>query len=137
MDPAEGARDPIGMLGLVDAGVEQRLGDGSIDREAWVERVERVLEYELRLAAEGAKALALHLAERRAVEGDRAGGRLGELQHQSAERGLSAARLAHDGDRVARADVEADAIERVHGRVAAADDLAQRPRHREVLHDIA
>ena len=30
-----------------------------------------------------------------------------------------------------------DAVERVHGRMRAADDLAQRARHREVLHDIA
>ena len=64
-------------------------------------------------------------------------GRLDQLQHQAAERGLAAARFADDGRRRRRADVEGDAVERVHGRVRAADDLAQRARHREVLHDIA
>ena len=107
MDAAEGRGDAVGVLGLVDAGIEQRLGDGAIDGEARVERIERILEHELRLAAEGAQALAGQAGQRCAVEGDGARRRLGELQHQAAERGLAAARFAHDGDGVARADVEA------------------------------
>ena len=45
--------------------------------------------------------LAGEAAERAAGEGDRARRRLCELQHQAAERGLAAARFAHDGHGVA------------------------------------
>ena len=137
MDAAEGGRDAVGMLGAVDAGIDQRLGHRAIDGEARIERVERVLEDELRLAPEIAQPLAVEAGQRHAVEDDRARRRLGELQQQAAERGLAAARFAHDGDGVAGAQVEAHAVERVHGRVLAAHDLAQRARDGEVFYDVA
>ena len=72
-----------------------------------------------------------------AVETDRARSRLGEFQHQPAERGLAAARFAHNGERIALADVESDAVKRPHGRMLAPRQFAQRARHRKVLGDVA
>ena len=62
VDAAEGRRHAVGMLGVVDAGIDQRLGHRAIDGEARVERVERVLEDELGLAPEGAQRLAVRPA---------------------------------------------------------------------------
>ena len=50
---------------------------------------------------------------------------------------LAACASPSRADGVAVTDVEGDAIERADSRARAADDLAERPRNREVLHDIA
>ena len=57
----------------VEAGVDQRLGERALDGEARIEGVERVLEDELRLPAEGAQTRPGESAERLALEGDAPG----------------------------------------------------------------
>src|SRR5262249_5230049 len=102
-----------------------------------IERVEGVLEDELRLPAEGPELVAAELCQIVTVEADRPAGRLGELQHEAAERGLAAARFAHDRHGIACGDVEADAIERPHDRGLASHQLAERAADREMLGDVA
>ena len=59
----------------------------------------------------------------RAVEPDRAGGRLDQPQHGACDRRFAAAELADQAERLALADREADAVDRVD----CADGAAQQP----------
>ena len=101
--------------------IDQRLGERAADGEARVERVERVLEHELRAAAEVAAApCPPRSADRRAVEADVAAGRLVELEQQPAGRGLAAAGLAEQPDASRRAPMVKDRRRRRRARRAVA-----------------
>ena len=93
----------------------QRAGDDAVDREAAVERRVGVLEDDLHRADLLAVALADAAGERGAVELDhRALVGLGEPEQQARERGLAAARLAHEPERLAGAEREREVLDRAH-----------------------
>ena len=118
---------------LRDAGIDQRLGQHAADGEARIERVERVLEHELRRAAERLELRALHRREVEAVDRDAARGRRLELEQQPPGRGLAAAGLAEQPDAFVLVEREVDPVDRVHGGSAACEHIAERAPHREVL----
>jgi len=136
MDAAEGLLDAVGMLRLVDAGIDQRLGDGAIDGEAWVERVERILEDKLgwrRKPRSSSPARSASAAPSKEIVPA-----VGSMSFSIRRRaGLAAARLAHNRYGVARTDVKAYAVECVHGRPLAAHDLRPASASPEVLYDVA
>jgi hypothetical protein len=108
----------------------QRLGDRLEDREAGVERRERILEDDLRLAPERHQLLARELEHRAAVEGDRPRGRRDEPKQAARHGRLPRAALTHEADRLVLADLEVDAVDGVHapGRRATAPAGATRQR---------
>jgi len=87
------------------------LGDEFHDALARVERGKRVLEDHGHLGAQAAHPTLAVLGDVLAVEDDLAGGRLDELEDRPAGRGLAAARLADDAERLALLDLEADAVD--------------------------
>ena len=129
MDAAEAPSHAVRMLGLVDAGIEQRLGDGAIDREARVERIERVLEHELRLRG-GRRAGARPSARRARAPSKAMVPAVGSVSFSISR--PSVVLPQPDSPTMAIASPapmsRLDAVERVHGRVLAAHDLAQRAR---------
>ena len=97
-----------------DAVIEQRLADDVADRQARVERGVGVLEDDLQLAppaaaSAGASGASMSLA----VDADLARGRVDQLQDRLARGRLAAAALADQPQRLARGDVEGDAVDRV------------------------
>ena len=105
---------------LVD---DQRLADDAADAHARVQRGVRVLEDHLHLAAEEAQLVALDAAEVAAVEEHLAGGGPVELEDGAAGRRLAAAAFADQAQRLAAADEEGDAVDRLHvGDLALEDD---------------
>ena len=102
-------RDALPMLAARDAHVAQRLDQAVADGEARVQRVERVLEHELR-AAGGRCAVAspCRLGERcPALEGDRPAVGSSSRSSRRAGGGLAAAGFADDADGLAAAQGEA------------------------------
>src|SRR5439155_25167955 len=81
----ECARDASGVFGAGRAGVDERFGDGATDGEARVQRLEWILEDELRLLAEPAHPRATHRRNVLTGETRRAGGWPCETQQQSSE----------------------------------------------------
>ncbi len=111
----------------------QGLADDIARCHARVERGERVLEHDLHRAAIRPQR---GLAQRRdilAIESDRAAGRLDQSQHGARYRRLAAAGFADQAERLAGAEREADAVDRMHGADLAAKHAAA---HRVVLDQI-
>src|SRR3954470_4890868 len=81
---------------------------------ARIERAHGVLEDDLHVAALRLQPRALEAREVLALDRDRAGGRLDETQQRAAERRLAAARLAHEAESLAAANLEVDAVDGVH-----------------------
>ena len=88
-------------------------------RLARVQRRVRILEDHLHLAPQRPHLARLRCVMSRAVEADRAGGRLEQLEHQPRGRRLAAARLADDAERLAAVDAERDVLDGVHDAAAA------------------
>ncbi len=127
-------RVALGVLGLQPDHVEQgaharratrargepvhadRLADDAPDRHARVQRRVRVLEDDLRLAPERQQRAGRQRGDVLAVEDDASAGRLDGAQHEAAGRRLAAPALAHQPERLARLDREADAVDRAHER---------------------
>ncbi|CUK21701.1 Uncharacterised protein [Achromobacter sp. 2789STDY5608615] len=107
-----------------DAVDQQRLHDGVADRHARVERGERILEDELDVPAQRLHGAAAQRADVLAVEFDRAAAALDQLQQRAAGGGLAAAGLAHQRQRLAWIQVEADLLHGVHALLHAAEDAA-------------
>src|SRR6185437_5776034 len=106
-DPLQDLADRRGqLLAVLLALHPQRLGDRVADAAPRVERGGRVLEDQLQLPAVPPQGLAAPGAERAAVELDRARGRLLQPDQGTAERGLAAAALAHDAQRLALAQLQ-------------------------------
>ena len=102
------AHQLLALLGILDAGNHQRLGDDVTDATPRIERGDRVLEDELHALAHLAQGLAMHRGQVVAVEQYLARLRLAQLQHRAAERGLAATGLADEAQRFAARDVETD-----------------------------
>ena len=111
----------------------QRLGENLADGHARVERRERVLEDQLHLAAQGAEGGLAQGGDIVAVEDDAAGGRLDQPHHEPPDRRLAAAGLADERQRLAGAEHEGHAVDRLHGRKRPPERRALRD---EVLHEI-
>ena len=93
--------------------------DGVLDRQPRVERGVAVLEDHLHLFAEGVE-IERRGADRLAVEQDVSGVGRDDLHDQPGGRGLAAAGLADDAERLALGDVEVDAVDRAHHRAGLA-----------------
>src|SRR5207247_9322950 len=98
--------------GRVQAVDVERLRDDLPDGLAWVQRGERVLEDDGQLPAHPAEPGARHVEEVLALEDDVALVRLDEPEDRAAQRGLAAAGLAHQPQRLALADGEVHAVDR-------------------------
>jgi len=109
-------------------------GDRIFDREAWIQRGERILEHHLHLAAHVAECEAVLSADGEAVEQQLALVGLDQADQQPRGRGLAAARLADDAERLALGDGEVHAVDRLHRREGAVEHAAA---HREVLDQAA
>src|SRR5262249_18907351 len=107
--------------GLVDA---QRAGHDLPDRHSRVERRVRILEHRLDLAAQVPERRVLLGRQLLALEADRAGRRRLELKDRAAKRGLAAARLADDAERLADVEVEGHPADGMHLAGLVADELA-------------
>ena len=136
-----GARrlDPL-LLGA-DLPDGQRLGHDVDDASARVQRGDRVLEDHLHLRPQCAQVAAAERRQLGLAEHDPARGGLLDLDDGPPGRGLAAARLADEPERLALAQGEGDAGDGLHGRVAPAEgdvevlDREQRVgRHRRGLH---
>src|SRR5262249_18712186 len=90
------------------------LGDDLAHLPARVQRAVGVLEDHLHAPAQRDQVAPLHAVDVLAVEQDLAGGRLLQPQDAAAGRGLAAAALAHQAQRLAAADREVDAVDRLH-----------------------
>ena len=99
---------------LADAVRRHRLGQGGRHREPRVERRGGVLEDELQAAAHGAHVAPAETGELASVEVHLTGGRLHQAQHRASERGLSAARLAHQREDLPPLDAQVDPVDRPH-----------------------
>src|SRR5581483_5848208 len=91
-----------------------RLRDDLADGHAGIERGVGILEDHLHLLAHADHRLAVEPGEVHALEADLAGRRLVETQHQAAERGFAAARLADQPQRLAGLDVDGHVVDRAH-----------------------
>jgi hypothetical protein len=113
----------------------ERLGDDLPDPHAGIQRGVRVLEHELKVAAQDAELSALDGAEIGPVEQDLTARRDLEPDPHAAKRGLAAARLADQPERLAAADPQVHIGDRVNRA-----DLAPQDRSggdRELLGHIA
>ena len=121
----------VALVELVD---RERLGDDRADAEARVERGVRVLEDDLHLAAHRLQLGALRVGDLLAVELDRARGRVEEPDHEAGDRALPAAGLADEAEGLAAAELERDAVDRLHRADLLLEDDAARDR--EVLDEV-
>src|SRR5215470_3743561 len=116
---------------LVD---DQSLADDRSHRHPRIQRRVRVLEDDLHLLAQRAQGALVERRDVLALERDFARGRLDQSQDRAARRGLAAAGLAHQPERLAAHDVERHVVHRVHARDLAREEAAT---DREVLLEIA
>jgi hypothetical protein len=117
-----------------DAVHQERLHDREAHREARVQRGEGVLEDELDVAPQR---LQLALRQRQhvaALELDLPALAVDQAQQRAAGGRLAAARLAHQRQRFAGVEVEADLLDRVHAALHAAEKAAA---HVEARHQVA
>ena len=101
------------LLGLRELVHLEALGDDLADGEPRRQRAIGVLEHDLHLPAQRAHLAAAQAVDARAVELDGALA-LDQPQQRQAERGLAGAALADDADRMALADIERNAVDRLH-----------------------
>ena len=127
---------PLATLGagahlLNDKRLLQNLADGV----PWIERLRRVLEDHLHLAAHGAQRALGERGDVCAVKIHAAGGRL-EQAHDGARHGrFAAAAFAHETERFARLQCKAHAVHRLAHRLRGVKDAAAyREVHLEVLY---
>src|SRR4029078_10541757 len=94
-----------------------------------------ILEHHLDLAPQRSQLLAAERRDVAAVELDGARGQIVQPDHAPPQRRLAASRLAHQADRLAGLQVEADVVDRMHARGLPLEDDALLDR--EVLLDAA
>ena len=124
------------VLVVLDAVDLERLADDRADGLARVQRRVRVLEDHLHLAPQRQQRAPVRVWRCRTPSiDDRAAGRLEQPRDQARGRGLAAARLADEAERLALVDVERDAVDGLHGADLLLEDdpLADR----EVLDEVA
>jgi hypothetical protein len=93
----------------------ERLGDDLAHGHPRVQRGVRILEDDLDLAPDRPHLTPLEARDVAAVEEDRAGRRLEQLDDRAPERRLAAARLADDAERLALADGKVDPVDCADG----------------------
>src|SRR5581483_11505311 len=126
LDPLSSAADPVD---------QERLADDLQERHAWVQRRERVLEDHLHLTPQRPHAAAWDVRDvddlaMLGAEQDLASRGIERAQDAARGRRLATARLAHERERLALPDLEADVVDRAD----VADNAAQEtPLDREVL----
>ena len=98
-------------------GVE-RFGNARPHAPAWIDRGERILEHGLDLLPEGGEPTALQRQHVLSVEDDPACRGFDQAQDAARERALPGARLADDGEHLAREDLEVDPVDGVELRAA-------------------
>jgi hypothetical protein len=111
----------------------QALADAVADRRPWVQARVRVLEDDLHPPSIRLERGTLDRRDIGAVELDPARGRVEEPQDHPPDRGLAAARLAHEAEGLAAADLEADPVDRLDRPDLTLQDPAA---DREVLDEI-
>ena len=94
---------------------EEPLFDLVADREARVQRSERILEDDLHALAQRATLSGGELLDLTPVEGDGAGGGWLQAEGHAAERGLAGARLADEAERFAAIHGEVHAVNGANG----------------------
>ena len=109
-DVEELAHAGAAVAARADAVHDERLRDDVADGHARVERRVRVLEDDLHLAPHLPHVLAAERRQLPPLEADRAAGRLEQAEDAVAGRGLAGAGLADEAERLALADLEADAV---------------------------
>ena len=118
--------DPCGARrSRVQAVRRQRLGERVADPPARIQARVRVLEDDLQAPPIGPHRPRRQGHEIDAFEPDRAGARLDQLQHRTADRALARSRFADQPEHLARRDVEADVVDRADRTVAPAEVLLQ------------
>src|SRR4051794_4766602 len=93
----------------------ERLGDDRADGLAWIQRRVGVLEDHLNLAPKWLQLLARKIRDLLALDLDRPARRLEQAVHEACCRGLAAACLADDAERLPPLDVERDAVDGADG----------------------
>src|SRR3954468_20081324 len=101
------------LLRVADAVHAQRLADDVAGRHARIERRERILKDDLHLPSVGAQLRLGEMRDIRAVDLDLPRSRLDQPQDRATNGGLAAAGLAHQRERLAGADRERHAIDRI------------------------
>jgi hypothetical protein len=109
------------------------LGDRRAHRHPRIERGIRVLEDDLHPPAHPAERHPVEREEIHSLELGAARGRFLQAEDRASHRGLPAARFADQRQRLARRDVEGDALDRAHRRGRAAEEAAGLV----VLHQVA
>src|SRR4029453_6416901 len=99
---------PLALLAVADAVDPHRVADDRPDPLPGVQRGVRVLEDHLHLAAQRPKCAGLELPDRAAVEDDVAVGRVEQPHDAAPQRGLPAAGLADDPERLAFRSADGD-----------------------------
>ena len=114
-DDAHEFRDAALPLGAGQLRVlEKRLGDGAADVEAGIERRMRVLKDHLHARTQRTQFSRRSGLEIDAVKDDAARRGLGEPEDRAGNRGLAAAALPHQPERLAAMQAEADPVDRLH-----------------------
>ena len=107
-----------------DVGVDHPgLGDDLVDRHARIERLRRILEHHLDLAAHGVELARRHREEVAALPECAPPIRLDQSQNCLGDRRLARAALADDGEHLALLQLEAHVVERLEGAVVLASAL--------------
>src|SRR5262249_19761801 len=87
------------------------LADNVPGAHAWIERGERVLEYDLHFLAEGPELRLSKVGDVLALELERTGSGFDQAQDGATHRSFTAARLADEPQRLARVDRKADVVD--------------------------
>ena len=109
----------------------QRLRDRLAHAAARVQACVGVLEDDLRLAPERTQFALTHAGDVDAVDDDRAAGGVEQADDEIGERGLAAAALADDRQRLAAVDAQADLLDGVQQRFAGRGELFGQTLHDE------
>lgn len=125
---------PVVRLALVQPVDLERCADDITGGGTRVQRAVRVLEYHPDVPPHPSQAGAAELDQVLTFEQDLSAGRLGQLQHRAAGRGLARAALAHEAQGLARTDREADPVDGLDGPDTSLQDQAagHREMHLEV-----
>ena len=99
-----------------------RLRDDRSDGHPGIERAVRVLEDDLHLATHLAQLLGLQRVQVHAVEPDRAAGRVAQPDHRAPDRALPAPGLADEAQRLAAANLDGHAVDRLDGALGGLED---------------
>src|SRR6185295_17508898 len=111
-DQPQQLRDAGGLVGAAGQIVGlDRLAYDRAHRHPWVEGSVGILEDDLHPAPVPAQLVTLEREEIDAVEADRAGRRVAQPDHRPADRALAAARLTHEPERLAPADLDGHPVD--------------------------